>query len=129
MPNERVKQIPADGTRSTGVPCWRNVEEFHRELPALSYFSRSYPRLEQQLVRSIAPSSSGFVQIRLRSPARVPWRPRGVYKDFAEVLNSGSFLARFPHVDGTRSPDRSILHSRGPCRCRTDIVCFRTLGW
>ncbi len=33
MPNERAKQIPPDGTQSARIPCWRNVEEFHRELP------------------------------------------------------------------------------------------------
>jgi hypothetical protein len=54
MPNERAKRIPADGTQSAGVPCWQYVEEFHRELPALSYLNRSYPRLEQQLERGIA---------------------------------------------------------------------------
>jgi hypothetical protein len=56
MPNERAKQIPAYGTRSTSVPSWRNVEEFHRELAVLTYLSRAYLRLEQQLERGIAPS-------------------------------------------------------------------------
>jgi hypothetical protein len=56
MPNERAKQIPAEGTQSAGVPCGRNVEEFHRELPVSSYLSRSCPRLEQELEGGIAPS-------------------------------------------------------------------------
>ena len=54
MPNERAKQIPTDGTQSAAIPCWRNVEEFHRELPVSAYLSRPYPRLEQQLERGVA---------------------------------------------------------------------------
>jgi hypothetical protein len=49
MPNERAKQIPPDSTQSAGIPCRRNVEEFHRELPVSAYLSRPYLRLEQQL--------------------------------------------------------------------------------
>jgi hypothetical protein len=57
MTNERAKQIPAEGTQPASAPCWRNVEEFHRELPVSFYLSRSCPCLEQQLERRIAPSS------------------------------------------------------------------------
>ena len=64
----------------------------------------------------------------------------GSRSGFHLSVASGAFLARFPHalgefadchrlrVDGTRSPDRSILHCRGACRYGMDIVCFRTLG-
>ena len=64
----------------------------------------------------------------------------GSRSGFHLSVASGAFLARFPHavgefadchrlrVDGTRSPDRSILHCRGASRRGMDIVCFRTLG-